>query len=82
MSEDGVHAVRTNASLEYQRAGVAVGFDYQWERAEGLRNSQGVVALAGLLVDEHRARGRKSSGVCKGLIGEEQALLVSDVEGP
>ena len=60
VSEDGVHAVYTNASLEQEGAGVAIGLDNQGQGTQGLRNGRGVVALARLLVDEHRSRGRKS----------------------
>jgi hypothetical protein len=80
VSEDGVHAVYTNASLEQEGADVAIGLDNQGQGTQGLRNFRGVVAFARLVVDEHRPWGRKSSFVGEGLIGEEQTLLVPNIE--
>jgi hypothetical protein len=80
VSEDGVHAVHTNTSLEQEGAGIAIGFDNQGQGTKGLRNVRGVVAFARLVVDEHWPWGRKSVLVGEGLIGEEQTFLVPDIE--
>jgi hypothetical protein len=80
VSEDDVHAVHTNASLEQKGAGVAISLDNQGQGTQVLWNFRGVVPFARLVVDEHRPWGRQSGLVGEGLIGEEQTILVPDIE--